>query len=148
MESEQSNKFNERLNQWVASQGVWFQVRYSMSGTGSGSVVIFHLLRLAIRLLVLLGVVAIAVWVYLVKLPGTSGFQKRLKESIAAGLGANDFEMGGFKREQGELMMSHFVAEGGNQTFFSNLEARNVKCQMAGGGVDQPARYDLECGSR
>jgi hypothetical protein len=130
MESEQSNKFNERLNQWVASQGFWFQVRYSMSGRGSGSVVMFHLLRLAIRLLVLLGVVAIAVWVYLVKLPGTSGFQKRLKESIAAGLGANDFEMGGFKREQSELMMSHFVAEGGNQTFFSNLEARNVKCQM------------------
>ena len=34
METEQLQNFNERLSQWVANQGFWFQVRYSMSGTG------------------------------------------------------------------------------------------------------------------
>jgi hypothetical protein len=32
MESEQSQNFNERLSQWVANQGFWFQIRYSMTG--------------------------------------------------------------------------------------------------------------------
>ena len=54
MESEQSQNFNERLSQWVANQGFWFQVRYSMSGSGMKGRAMFHLLRIGFRLLVFL----------------------------------------------------------------------------------------------
>jgi hypothetical protein len=130
MESEQSNKFNERLNQWVASQGFGFQVRYSMSGEGTAAVVMFHFLRLVLRLSILLIVLAIGVWVYLVKLPGTAGFQQKLKNSIGTMLGAKEYEMGGFQRVQGELLMARFAGEGGKGTFFSSVEARIIRCQM------------------
>jgi hypothetical protein len=130
MASDQPNNFNERLSQWVASQGFWFQVRYSISGGGSKAVLVFHLLRMATRLLMFSVLVVIGIWMYLVWLPGTVGFQDRLKESISAMLGAKEVEMADFRRERGELMMARFASEGSNETFFSSLEARNIKCQM------------------
>ncbi|MCX6873919.1 MAG: hypothetical protein NTW21_08930 [Verrucomicrobia bacterium] len=131
MDPKQSNNFNERLSQWVASQGFWFQIRYSMSSGGSKSVLAFHLLRMATRLLVLLVVAVIGLWVYLLRLPGTVGFQEKLKQAVGGRLGATELEMRGFRRLQGELLMSRFASEGGRGTFFSTLEARNIKCQMS-----------------
>jgi hypothetical protein len=130
MASDQPNNFNERLSQWVANQGFWFQVRYSISGGGSKAVLVFHLMRMATRLLIFAVFVVIALWVYLLRLPGTAGFQDHLKQSISAMLGAKEVEMADFRRERGELLMARFVSEGGRETFFSSLEARNIKCQM------------------
>lgn len=130
MASDPSNNFNQRLSQWVASQGFWFQMRYSMAGVGSKSALGFHLLRLAMRLLILLMVVLIGAAVYLVRISGTPGFQKKLKDAIGAGLGASEVEMGGFRRVQGKLLMTRLASKGGNDTFFSSLEARNIRCQM------------------
>ena len=67
MESEQSQNFNERLSQWVANQGFWFQIRYSMTGSGTKGTAMFHLLRMGFRLLLFLIVAAIGTWVYLVR---------------------------------------------------------------------------------
>ena len=128
MASDQSNDFNKRLNQWVASQGFWFQMRYSSAG--SKSMVAFHLLRLAARALIFLVVVLIGLSVYLVRLSGTPGFHKKLRESIAASLGASEVEMGNFRRVQGQLLMARLAGQGGNETFFSTFEARNIRCQM------------------
>lgn len=130
MESEQTQNFNERLNQWVASQGFWFQVRYSMTGGGSRSVVIFHLLRVMFRVLIFLVVVALGGVVFLVRLPKTARFQKKIETSISTMLGASESQMAGFARVQGEMLMSRFVSKGGNETFYSSLEARDIKCQM------------------
>lgn len=130
MASDQSNNFNERLSQWVASQGFWFQMRYSMSGVGSKSVLAFHLLRLATRLLIVLVLVGVGLAVYLVRLPDNPRFQRKLKDSIGARLGASEVEMGGFRRVQGKLMMARLASQGGNDTFYSTFEARNIRCQM------------------
>ncbi|MGA0846635.1 MAG: hypothetical protein ACO3RV_08855, partial [Luteolibacter sp.] len=64
MDIPKNDNFNERLSQWIANQGFWFQARYSMSGRGVGGRAVFHLLRLGFRLLIfliLLGAVATVV---------------------------------------------------------------------------------------
>lgn len=130
MESEQSQNFNERLSQWVANQGFWFQIRYSMTGSGTKGTAMFHLLRLASRLLIFLVMVAIGGWIYLFKVTGTEKFNDKLEASIRAGLSAGETEMAGFSRSQGQLGINRIVSEGGNETFFSSLEARNIRGKM------------------
>ena len=130
MESEQSQNFNERLSQWVASQGFWFQIRYSMTGSGSKGTAMFHLLRLGFRLMIFLLVVAAGAWIYLVKVTESEKFSKSLESSIKSGLFASDAEMEGFSRTQGQLVISRFACQGGNDTFFTSLEARNIRCKM------------------
>lgn len=129
METEQLQNFNERLSQWVANQGFWFQVRYSMSGTGVRGRAMFHLLRMGARLLVFLVVLAIGMWIYLVKRPDSVAFQTRFREEIKQALGAEDLDMG-LVRQQGQLEINRLGAESGNGSFFSAMEARNVRCKM------------------
>ncbi len=130
MESEQSQNFNERLSQWVASQGFWFQIRYSMSSSGTKGTAMYSLLRLASRLLVFLLVVAVGGWIYLFKVTGTKKFSDGLRASIQKGLSASEIEMKGFSRNRGELGINRLACQGGSETFFTWLEARNIRCKM------------------
>jgi hypothetical protein len=130
MASENFDNFNERLSQWVANQGFWFQVRFSMASGGSKGVVMVHLVRFATRLLLLLAVVGIAGGVYLFKLPSSKTFKTKVEAAIGAGLGAEESKLSGFKRVQGTLNISKFASVGNRKTFFSTLEARSIKCQM------------------
>lgn len=130
MESEQSQNFNERLSQWVANQGFWFQIRYSMSGSGSKGTAMFHLLRMGFRLLLFLLVVAVGGWIYLYKMTESEKFSDGLKDSLKEGLFASEAEMVGFSRAQGQLGINRVAFQGGNNTFFTSLEARNIRCKM------------------
>lgn len=130
MESEQSQNFNERLSQWVSNQGFWFQIRYSMSGSGSSGSVMFHLLRLGFRLLVFLLIVAACGWVYLVRRLDSPKFSASLEEKLKAGLHATETELKGFGRSQGEFTIQKIASQGGNETFFTRLEARNIRGRM------------------
>ncbi len=130
MESEQSQNFNERLSQWVANQGFWFQIRYSMTGRGSGGGALFHLLRLGFRLMVFLLLVAIGSWIYLVKRTESTKYAEALKESLHSALSASETELHGFSRTQGRLEIGRLVCQGGNKTFFHSMEARNIRCKM------------------
>jgi len=130
MESEQSQNFNERLSQWVANQGFWFQVRYSMSGSGIKGRAMFHLLRLSFRLLVFLLVVALGFWIYLWKRPNSVNFSQTFQESLQSALSASDLEIRGMQHVQGQLELGRLAAQGGAGTFYDSLEARNVRCKM------------------
>lgn len=130
MEPEQSQNFNERLSQWVANQGFWFQVRYSMTGGGTKGTAMFHVLRMATRLLIFLVVAVIAVAVYLAKLPDSKRFNAGLKDSLQAGLSASETELGGFSRVQGQLGISRLSFKGGDQTFFNSMVVKNIRCKM------------------
>ncbi len=130
MESEQSQNFNERLSQWVANQGFWFQIRYSMSASGTKGTVMFHLLKLVSRLLIFLMLVAAGGWVYLFKLTGTKKFNEGFKTSLQQGFSASEVELSGFSRARGLLGINRLTLQGGNQTFFSSLEAKNIRCKM------------------
>ncbi|RYD60628.1 MAG: hypothetical protein EOP84_36760, partial [Verrucomicrobiaceae bacterium] len=90
----------------------------------------FHVLRMGFRLLVFLMIVAAGFWVYLAKRTDSENFHEALKESIKGGLTASDIEMNGFSRSQGEMVVATLAVQGGNNTFFSALEARNIRCRM------------------
>ena len=130
MESEQLQNFNERLSQWVSNQGFWFQVRYSLSGSGMKGKAMFHLLRIAFRLLIFVAIIAVGAWIYLMKRTDSERFRNVLKEDLVSGLSATDLEMQGVNRIQGQLEVSRIAAEGGTDTFFTGLEARNIRCTM------------------
>ncbi len=129
-ESEQLQNFHERLSQWVSSQGFWFQLRYSMSGGGSKGALGFHFLKLAARIGVFLVILAIAAWVFLVRQPGTEGYREDLKASLQERFGASEIELKGFTREHGEFYISGLAMAGGEETFFSAMEVKNLKCRM------------------
>ncbi|MEI7782382.1 MAG: hypothetical protein WCJ18_10720, partial [Planctomycetota bacterium] len=130
MDSEQSKNFNERLSQWVESQGFWFQVRYSMSSSGIKGRVMMYFLRLGYRILLFLMIVAVAGGVYLLKRTDTVHFSKMLRDDLKAGLSASVLEMSGNKSSQGQLEITRLAAEGGSETFFTTLAARNIRCKM------------------
>jgi hypothetical protein len=130
MEAEQAQDFNERLSQWVANQGFWFQVRYSMSGTGGKGMAMFHLLRMSFRVLVFTMVAAAGTWVYLAKRTETKRFDAELRDSLQSALSASELELRGFSRVQGKLEINRLACKGGNQTFYTSLEARNIRCKM------------------
>lgn len=130
METEQLDNFNERLSQWVANQGFWFQVRYSMSSSGMRGRAMFHLLRMGFRLLIFLVIVAIAGWAYLVKRTDSQGFVQGMQEQMKTALSASEMEIRGFSRVQGVLEIGRMAAEGGDETFFTSMEARNIRCKM------------------
>lgn len=130
MQTEQAQNFNERLSQWVANQGIWFQIRYSVLGSGVKGRAMFHLFRLGARLLVLLLLLIVGVGVFLVKRPGTNAFRTSIRQELTEGLSATRLEMRGLNHMQGQLDISRVAAEGGNGTFFTNLEAKNIRCKM------------------
>ena len=90
----------------------------------------FHLLRLGFRLLIFMLLVGVGVWVYLLKRTDSQRFNEALQQELKAGLSAKELEIRGFDRVQGQFEVSRLAADGGNETFFTTLEARNVRCKM------------------
>lgn len=130
MEYEQSQNFNERLSQWVANQGFWFQIRYSMTGTGNKGTLIYHLLRMGFRVLVFLLVLAATIGVYLVRRTGMESFTKGFESEMRSALNASEVEVRGLERVQGSLWVNGLACKGDKGTFYSSLEARNIRCSM------------------
>lgn len=130
MDSEDANNFNERLSQWVANQGFWFQVRYSMTGSGTGGMAVFHLLRLAAKMMIFFFLVAVGIGVFLVKRTESKRFNEGLKGALQVGLSASETEMRGFSRVQGQLGIMRLACQGGADTFYTTLEARDIRCKM------------------
>jgi hypothetical protein len=130
METEQSQNFNERLSQWVANQGFWFQVRYSMTGTGMKGRAMYHLLRMSFRIAVFMLLVAACSWVYLVKRPNSVHFFQAFQTELQSALSASELEIRGLQHVQGRLEIGRLASQGGEETFFDSLEARNIRFKM------------------
>jgi len=130
MESEQSQNFHTRLNQWVASQGFWFQLRYSMLGQSSKGVATYYVLNLGLRILVFLLIVAAVGWLYLLKRESGEGFQKELVVSVAENFNATDTRIDGLERGQGKLSISRFGSVGGPGSFYDAIDAKSVRCRI------------------
>lgn len=130
MESEHSQNFNERLSQWVANQGFWFQVRYSLSSSGTTGTAMFHVLRLTFRVLVFVLILAAGFGVYLLKRTESKKFNEGLKAELKTGLSAEEIELNGFSRVQGQLDINGLACKGGEDSFYSTLRARNIHCKM------------------
>jgi len=131
MYSEHTQNFHHRLSQWVANQGFWFQIRYSMASSGAKGVAMFHFLRMGFRLGIFFLLLVAASWVFLVKRTESRKFNVGLRQSLKTALVAEEVELRGFKRIQGTMEISRFAGEGGDETFFQSFEARNIRCKMS-----------------
>jgi hypothetical protein len=130
MESERTQNFQDRLNQWIASQGFWFQLRYSMSGKGVRGSGLYHILRLTARVVVFLLVLAAGMMIYLTKRSGTEGFKNDLEAAIVRETVAREGKVEGLQRIQGKLSMTHFAARADEGAFFTDVYLTDVSCRM------------------
>ena len=89
-----------------------------------------HLLQMGFRLLVFMLVVIFALWIYLVKRTDSGRFKVAQRTALQEGLFASDLQMKNYRRTQGVLEISRLAAEGGGDTFFTSLEAKNIRCNM------------------
>ena len=129
-ESEQLQNFHERLSQWVSSQGFWFQLRYSLSGGGAKGAVAFHMFRLATRLMVFLLIAAAAGWIFLINQSNSGSHSEEVSAALKESLKAEEIELKGLVREQGEFYIGRLAMSGGEDTFFTVMEASALKCKM------------------
>jgi hypothetical protein len=129
MQPDHIHNFQERLNQWVANQGFWFQIRHSLLGGGFGGKVMFHVFRMTMRLSIFLLVFVIGSWIFLVKRTDSEKFRQTLENSLRESLDVKDLAISP-SRTQNQLEIARLGAEGGPGTFFSSLEARNIRCRM------------------
>jgi hypothetical protein len=130
MEVEQTQSFNQKLSQWIASQGFWFQLRHSMSGGGGWAMTLSHLLRLGFKVLIALVVATGGFGIYLVKRVGSGPFVESLNASLEQGLMASEAKIVEFSRVQGDAQIRRIGAEGGKESFFHSLDAGNVRFRM------------------
>ncbi|HEY8961246.1 MAG TPA: hypothetical protein VIM57_03510, partial [Luteolibacter sp.] len=122
--------FNERLNQWIAQQGFWFQLRYSMSAGGGLSTLFYHAMRIAFRLFLVVCLIAAGFGYFLVKRVQRPAFKARMTTELARQVGASGARIDGFSRIQGQLDIRRLACIGGPDAFFSKLDAYNVRCRM------------------
>lgn len=153
MAGDQTNDFDKRLSQWVASQGFWFQLRYSMAGRGMRGRAMFHLVRMFSRLALFLVVAVAASWFFLLKRTESAGFAKGIEQGIKEALVGSDLAMRGLNYSQGQLEIPRLAAEGQDGTFFRTLQVVSLRCKMKlvdgliwtwDPGVISIARLDLD----
>jgi hypothetical protein len=129
MDSESTNVFNDRLAQWVAKQGFWFQMRYSMAGGGS-SVLMYHVLRLLLKLLIFVVVLGAIALLFLLKRTDQASFKTNLRNEIVAGLDAEWGVMRSFSRSQNRAMIRHLLINGGSDSYLESMEATGIRFRM------------------
>ncbi|MCW1921358.1 hypothetical protein OKA05_02265 [Luteolibacter arcticus] len=130
MEADQTQSFNQKLSQWIASQGFWFQLRHSMSGGGGWAMTLSHLTRLGFKVLIALLVAAAVFGIYLIKRVDSGSFIQSLDGGLATGLSASEAKILELRRVQGDAQIRRVGVEGGEKSFFRSLDAGNIRFKM------------------
>ena len=130
IDQERLNAFQARMNGWVSSQGLLFQLRHGGAVHGAKSPFMAAVLRLLLRGGLVAVVVLFGFWFYLAKRVDYGGFRDGLGEGITQVLGAREVEMSGVERERGFLNLNQMSIEGGEESFFYAAEMRGVRTQM------------------
>lgn len=129
MDSDQQKSFDQRLNQWIADQGFWFQLRHAF-GSGTTGRSMFQLVRMFMRLLVLVLAAVVIGGVWLERRTRSQGFHRNLESRAAEALGAKELKIGGIQQSNGILEIGRCTAEGRRDTIFTSFEAGNIRLKM------------------
>lgn len=130
MEVDQTQQFNQKLSQWIAGQGFWFQLRHSMSGGGDWSMTLNHLFRLGFKLAIALLVAAAGFGIYLVNRVNSPEFAESMSADLAVALRASEAQINDFNRDGEGAMLRRVGAEGSEGAFFKTLDAGSVRFNM------------------
>ncbi|MFK7849553.1 MAG: hypothetical protein AB8D78_01135 [Akkermansiaceae bacterium] len=82
------------------------------------------------RIGLFIAVLVAGAWVYLTMFTSSDKYFADLKSDLQQAFAAEEIEIGGFRRLQGEFQIGKMAMIGGENTFFSDLEVMNLKCQM------------------
>jgi hypothetical protein len=85
---------------------------------------------MAVRVLILLALVALGFAFYLSKRVDSEGFREELRDRFAESVSATEAEISDFSRAQGEGKVMRIGAEGSSTSFFQTLEAGNLSFRM------------------
>ena len=129
MEDESTQQFNERLAQWVAKQGFWFQLRYSMAGGGK-EILVFHALRLLSRVTIFALVATIIIFYLLVKRTDSVAFKTEFKDQLVEAFECKSGKMQSFDRNQNRATIRYLSLNGGPKSFIEYCEATGIAFRM------------------
>ncbi len=129
MDLESTRLFNDRLAQWVAKQGFWFQIRYSMAG-GGASVLMYHLLQILMRVGIFVLIAAGVLIYFLFKRTERASFKADFRESIIAGMDCQSGTMRSFNRSQNKASIRYMTLVGGPKSFMHSCEATGISFRM------------------
>lgn len=86
--------------------------------------------RLATRLMVFLLIAAAAGWIFLINQSNSGSYSEEVSTALKESLKAEEIELKGLVREQGEFYIGRLAMSGGEDTFFTVMEASSLKCKM------------------
>lgn len=130
IDQERLDAFQARMNGWVSSQGLLFQLRHGGAVHGAKSPFIASMLRLMVRGAFVGIVLLLGLWIYLGQRIELDSFRDGLSAGMAAGLKADSVEISRVERKGGELMMGQVLIEGSEDSFFDAAELRQVRTSM------------------
>jgi len=119
MELDNSDNFNERLGQWVASQGFWFQLRHPIAGRSR----IHHILGLGTKVAVFATVVALVSALAIWKIMDSPARERAVEQKLQAGMQAKELKTKKIFHTLGRMNITRLESQGGENTFYNNLEA-------------------------
>lgn len=129
MDLETTKQFNERLAQWVANQGFWFQLRYSMAG-GGASTLMYHTLRMLLKIAIFVVIAAAILLFFLVRRTDQASFKEKLKDSIVSGFECQSGQMKSFNRTQNRASIRYLTLQGGPNSYIDQCEVSGISFRM------------------
>ena len=127
---ERLTEYNNRMNDWIAKQGLIFQLTHGGTGLGGKPPIIGSIIRfiISIFLLVLLASVSYAGFLFW-KATGDD-LPKQLQRNLAGAFGVEELTAEGFERDLSSGEYKRILIEGNDATFFNSLEARGIEFPM------------------
>ncbi|MFT3991129.1 MAG: hypothetical protein QM680_06940 [Luteolibacter sp.] len=125
MDSQQEQIINERLSQWVAEQGFWFQLLHPVAGTS----VVGRLMQLVSKLGLYLLILAVIAGFFFYRHLNSPVRGREVQAVLKDGLRAQELMATRISQSLVEFSMSRVAAVGGDGTFFNEFVARDVRCK-------------------
>lgn len=123
-------EFNGRMNDWIAKQGLIFQLTHGGTGLGGKPPIIGSIIRFTTSILLLLLLTVICYAGFLFWKATGDDLPKQFRKSIAGALGVQEVTATGFERDLSSGSYKQILAEGNEETFFNYLEARSIQFAM------------------
>ena len=124
IDQQRLDEYQKRVTDWIAKQGIFFQLRHA--GTMGGGSVIKQLgvlfLRVLVVLLLCLGVAFFALNHYF----GGDDYRGEVTAALGEVLGASSIEAKKFERARGVSTFQDLVIEGGEESFFYQAEINRL----------------------
>ena len=124
------DEFQSRMSDWVARQGLIFQLMHGGSVQGASSALLGWFAGIAFRVLILVLIGALIILAYIVRRPFSENFSADLKIVVEESLDAGSVVLGPTSRKNGYLEISSLDVVGGGDSFFDRASIRNCKTRM------------------